>query len=150
MITYGMGVFVMSLILWVIQLCVTVVVGLYFAAQLRNQQKAQPAVRKDSAQEMTKLRKMRSIALSEPLSEHVRPVEFRDIIGQEDGIKSLKAILCGHNPQHVIIYGPPGIGKTCAARLVLECDVNMKTSYDDTDRLLEVLILQLSQEAKHD
>lgn len=37
-----------------------------------------------------------------------------------------------------------------AARLVLECDVNMKTSYDDTDRLLEVLILQLSQEAKHD
>ena len=24
------------------------------------------------------------------------------------------------NPQHVIIYGPPGVGKTCAARLVLE------------------------------
>ena len=41
-------------------------------------------------------------------------------MGQEDGIKSLKAILCGKNPQHVIIYGPPGIGKTCAARLVLE------------------------------
>ncbi|MEG0127035.1 MAG: S16 family serine protease, partial [Clostridia bacterium] len=40
--------------------------------------------------------------------------------GQEDGIKSLKAILCGKNPQHVLIYGPPGIGKTCAARLVLE------------------------------
>ena len=30
------------------------------------------------------------------------------------------AILCGKNPQHVIIYGPPGVGKTCAARLVLE------------------------------
>ena len=26
----------------------------------------------------------------------------------------------GANPQHVIIYGPPGIGKTAAARLVLE------------------------------
>ena len=24
------------------------------------------------------------------------------------------------NPQHVIIYGPPGVGKTCAARIVLE------------------------------
>src|SRR5690606_21228348 len=28
--------------------------------------------------------------------------------------------LCGPNPQHVIIYGPPGVGKTAAARLVLE------------------------------
>lgn len=37
-----------------------------------------------------------------------------------------------------------------AARLVLECDVSMKTSRDDPDRLLEVLILQLSQEAKND
>ncbi len=37
-----------------------------------------------------------------------------------------------------------------AARLVLECDVSMKTSFDDPDRLLEVLILQLSREAKND
>ncbi len=28
--------------------------------------------------------------------------------------------LCGPNPQHVIIYGPPGVGKTAAARLVLD------------------------------
>ncbi len=32
----------------------------------------------------------------------------------------MKAALCGPNPQQVLIYGPPGIGKTCAARLVLE------------------------------
>ena len=37
-----------------------------------------------------------------------------------------------------------------AATLVLECDVGMKTSLDDQDRLLEVLILQLSQEARND
>ena len=37
-----------------------------------------------------------------------------------------------------------------AAQLVLESDVKMKTSFDDPDRILEVLILQLSQEAKHD
>lgn len=37
-----------------------------------------------------------------------------------------------------------------AAALVLESDVKMKTSFDDPDRILEVLILQLSQEAKHD
>ena len=45
------------------------------------------------------------------------PFSFDDIVGQEDGIKSLKAALCGPNPQHVIIYGPPGVGKTAAARL---------------------------------
>lgn len=50
----------------------------------------------------------------------MRPTSFEDVIGQEDGIRSLQAILCGANPQHVLIYGPPGIGKTCAARLVLE------------------------------
>jgi Lon-like ATP-dependent protease len=54
------------------------------------------------------------------LAEKVRPSTFNEIIGQEDGIKSLKAALCGPNPQHVIIYGPPGVGKTAAARLVLE------------------------------
>jgi len=37
-----------------------------------------------------------------------------------------------------------------AAELVLECDVRLKTSFDDADRLLEVLILQLAQEAKND
>ena len=59
-------------------------------------------------------------AESEPLSERVRPKGFQDIVGQEDGIRALKAALCGPNPQHVIIYGPPGVGKTAAARLVME------------------------------
>ncbi len=103
-----------------IQVVVSVVVGLFFFSQLRQQKKAQPAVRKESNREMENLQRMRGIRLSEPLAEKVRPVKFSDIIGQDDGIKSLKAILCGANPQHVIIYGPPGIGKTCAARLVLE------------------------------
>ena len=60
------------------------------------------------------------IAVFSPPRQRTGTGKFSDIVGQEDGIKSLKAILCGKNPQHVIIYGPPGIGKTCAARLVLE------------------------------
>ena len=36
-----------------------------------------------------------------------------------------------------------------AAELVLETDYRMKTSYDDKERLLELQILQLSQEAKN-
>ena len=109
-----------NLVLVVIQLVVTLVVGIYFYRQLKQQKKNTPAVRREGAKEMEKLSRMRGIHLSEPLAERVRPENFKDIIGQEDGIKSLKAILCGANPQHVLIYGPPGVGKTCAARLVLE------------------------------
>ena len=36
-----------------------------------------------------------------------------------------------------------------AAELILETDYQMKTSFDDTERLLELLILQLAQEAKN-
>lgn len=104
-----------NLALFVVQLAVTVVVGIYFFRQLRQQKRAQPAARRESNRELENLRKMRSVHLSEPLAEKVRPSNFKDIIGQEEGIKSLKAILCGANPQHVLIYGPPGIGKTCAA-----------------------------------
>ena len=110
----------MSGFLLLIQLAVTVIMGVYFYTQLRTQHTAQPAGRGESAREMENLRKMRAVSLTEPLAEHVRPQSFDDIIGQEEGVKALMAILCGKNPQHVIIYGPPGIGKTCAARLALE------------------------------
>ena len=36
-----------------------------------------------------------------------------------------------------------------AATLILETDYKMKTSFDDNERLLELLILQLAREAKN-
>lgn len=75
---------------------------------------------KENKKEMEKLLKLRAIKLSEPLTEKSRPKKFDEIIGQEEGIKALMAAICGPNPQHVIIYGPPGVGKTAAARLVLD------------------------------
>ncbi|MDD3839587.1 MAG: ATP-dependent protease LonB [Clostridia bacterium] len=110
----------MSNALMMIQLFFAIVIGLYFLNLLKSQQTNKVAVDKESKKEMEKLRRMREISLSEPLSEKTRPREFNDIIGQQEGIKALKAALCGPNPQHVIIYGPPGVGKTAAARLVLE------------------------------
>lgn len=103
-----------------IQLFFGIVIGLYFWNLLRNQRTQKVSIDKESRKEMDQLRKMRSISLSEPLSERVRPGKFTDIVGQQDGIKALHAALCGPNPQHVIVYGPPGVGKTAAARLVLE------------------------------
>ncbi|MGJ7920522.1 ATP-dependent protease LonB [Neobacillus sp. LXY-4] len=103
-----------------IQLFFGIVIGIYFWNLLKNQRSQKISIDRESRKEMEQLRKMRAISLTEPLSEKVRPASFEDIVGQQDGIKSLKAALCGPNPQHVIIYGPPGVGKTAAARLVLE------------------------------
>jgi Lon-like ATP-dependent protease len=103
-----------------IQLFFGIIIGLYFWNLLRNQRTQKVSIDKESKKEMEHLRKLRSISLSEPLAEKVRPTSFEEIVGQSDGIRSLKAALCGPNPQHVIIYGPPGVGKTAAARLVLE------------------------------
>lgn len=103
-----------------IQLFFGIIIGLYFWNLLKNQRTQKVTIDKEPKKEMEQLRKMRAISLSEPLSEKVRPKSFKDIVGQEDGIKALKAALCGPNPQHVIVYGPPGVGKTAAARLVLE------------------------------
>ncbi|MDQ0156152.1 ATP-dependent protease LonB [Robertmurraya andreesenii] len=122
-----------------IQLFFGIVIGLYFWNLLRNQRTQKVSIDRESRKEMDQLRKMRSISLTEPLSERVRPSNFEDIVGQEDGIKSLKAALCGPNPQHVIIYGPPGVGKTAAARLVLEeAKKNPKSPFRPTSVFVEL------------
>lgn len=110
----------LSIILMIIQVFFAIVIGLYFWNLLRNQQTNRTAVDRESRKEMDKLRKLRSISLTKPLAEKTRPTTMDDIIGQKEGLRALKAALCGPNPQHVIIYGPPGVGKTAAARVVLE------------------------------
>ncbi len=107
-------------ILTFINVFFAIVIGLYFWNLLRQQQTNKSAIDRESRKELEKLNKLKAISLTEPLAEKTRPAHFDEIIGQEDGLKALRAALCGPNPQHVIIYGPPGVGKTAAARLVLE------------------------------
>lgn len=109
-----------TLLLTLIQVFFAVIIGLYFMSLLKNQRSSRTYVDRESRKEMEQLRKMRSVSLSEPLAEKTRPATLGDIVGQEDGIRALRAALCGPNPQHVIVYGPPGVGKTAAARVVLE------------------------------
>ncbi len=104
----------------IIQFFFSVIIGLYFLNLLKSQQGNKNAIEKESRKELEKLRKLKEIKLSEPLAEKTRPASLSDIVGQEQGLKALRAALCGPNPQHVIIYGPPGIGKTAAARVILE------------------------------
>ncbi len=106
--------------LFIIQLFFSIIIGLYFLNLYKSQQGNKSAIEKESKKELDKLRKLREIKLTEPLSEKTRPVTLDEIVGQSQGIKALRAALCGPNPQHVIIYGPPGVGKTAAARVILE------------------------------
>ncbi|MBF8378767.1 ATP-dependent protease LonB [Alicyclobacillus mali] len=107
-------------ILAAVQLFFALVIGMYFWNLLRTQSQSRHAIERESKKELDKLRRMRAISLTEPLAERTRPQRIDDIIGQHDGVRALRAALCGPNPQHVIIYGPPGVGKTAAARLILE------------------------------
>lgn len=50
----------------------------------------------------------------------LRPSEISQIVGQKKAVNALLAKMASPCPQHVILYGPPGVGKTSAARLVLE------------------------------
>ena len=126
-------------VLGLINLFFAIVIGLYFWNLLRNQQSNKSAVDRESRKEMDKLRRLNAISLTEPLAEKTRPASFDEVIGQSDGLKALRAALCGPNPQHVIVYGPPGIGKTAAARLVLEeAKANPLSPFQDSAKFVEV------------
>lgn len=104
-----------------IQIGITIIIWRILRTRERRvQSMPQRDVMSEGSREMRALKQLRARTLNIPLSEKARPDKMDDIIGQDEGIKALRAAMCGPNPQHVIIYGPPGIGKTCAARLVLE------------------------------
>ncbi|MEX2415688.1 MAG: ATP-dependent protease LonB [Paenibacillaceae bacterium] len=109
----------LNMIIMLVQVFFAVIIGLYFLGLLRGQRTSRSAIDKESRKELEKLRKLRTISLTQPLSEKTRPASLSDIVGQTEGLKALKAALCGPNPQHVLIYGPPGVGKTAAARVLL-------------------------------
>ncbi|MCL1918244.1 MAG: ATP-dependent protease LonB [Peptococcaceae bacterium] len=106
--------------LFIGQIIFMLVIGMYFWGMLRQQHNNKEAVEKESRKQKEILNRMRKVSLSQPLAEMTRPQSFEEIVGQENGIKALRAALCSPNPQHVLLYGPPGVGKTAAARLILE------------------------------
>ena len=79
-----------------------------------------PTESPQDAEKREKLEKMDKIHLTQSVMELLRPQDFSEIVGQERAVKSLMAKLASPYPQHLLLYGPPGVGKTTAARLVLE------------------------------
>jgi Lon-like ATP-dependent protease len=124
---------------FIIQFAFSIIIGLYFLNLLKSQQGNKSAIEKESRKELDKLKRLREIKLTEPLSEKTRPSSLKEIIGQEQGLRALRATLCGPNPQHVIIYGPPGIGKTAAARVVLEeAKQNLSSPFKKEAKFVEI------------
>ena len=124
---------------FLIQLFFSTVIGIYFWNLLKSQQGRKAVIVQSTEKEYRQLQQMRSVKLSEPLSSLSRPGHFNDIIGQQEGIDILRSALCGPNPQHVIIYGPPGVGKTAAARLVLEeARTNPMSPFKEDAKFIEI------------
>lgn len=129
----------MAEVLVILQITTMLLFIYYIVNSNKGHSNNKVVIEKENVKEMDKLKKMRSIQLTEPLTEKSRPTSFDEIIGQEEGIKALKAALCGPNPQHVIIYGPPGIGKTAAARLVLEeAKKSSKSPFKKDSKFIEI------------
>lgn len=69
---------------------------------------------------LDELERLEQVRLARTALEALRPRRFSQVVGQARAIRSLLAKLAVPIPQHVILYGPPGVGKTTVARLVLE------------------------------
>ena len=68
----------------------------------------------------------------------LRPENFSEVVGQDRAIKSLISKLSSPYPQHIILYGPPGVGKTTAARIALEEARRLSfTPFDDESKFVE-------------
>ncbi|MEG0051247.1 MAG: Lon family ATP-dependent protease [Terrisporobacter sp.] len=85
------------------------------------------------------LEKLDSRHLTQNIMSMLRPESFSEIIGQERAIKSLISKMSSPYPQHIILYGPPGVGKTTAARIALEEVKKFNhTPYEEDANFVEV------------
>ena len=63
---------------------------------------------------------LEKVELTESVMERVRPKRLSAIVGQERAVEAMQSKLASVYPQHLLLYGPPGVGKTTAARIVLD------------------------------
>ncbi|MCL6639075.1 MAG: Lon family ATP-dependent protease [Firmicutes bacterium] len=85
----------------------------------------------ENAQTLKKLavlEKLEQKKLATSAMDFLRPASFEEIVGQELAVKALLSKMASPYPQHILLYGPPGVGKTTAARLALEAAKAVRNS----------------------
>lgn len=92
-----------------------------------------------TSKKLERLEKLDSKQIRKNVMNLLRPETFEEIVGQERAIKSLITKMSSPYPQHIILYGPPGVGKTSAARLALEEARKLQfTPFDEDSKFVEV------------
>ena len=69
---------------------------------------------------LAELKQLDKVKLTESIMAKVRPKTFAAIVGQDRAVEAMQSKLASVYPQHLLLYGPPGVGKTTAARIVLD------------------------------
>lgn len=88
---------------------------------------------------LEKLEKLDAKHINKNVMSLLRPESFEEIVGQERAVRSLISKMSSPYPQHIILYGPPGVGKTSAARLALEAAKSLRfTPFDEDSKFVEV------------
>lgn len=100
-----------------------------YVTEIRQQILKEEEKTAENPQTLKKLEKLEALekkSLMRSLPEILRPQSLEEIIGQERAVDALKSKLASVYPQHLLLYGPPGVGKTTAARLVLQAARELK------------------------
>ena len=88
---------------------------------------------------LERLEKLDAKHINKNVMSLLRSENFEEVVGQERAVRSLISKMSSPYPQHIILYGPPGVGKTSAARLALEAAKKLKfTPFDEDSKFVEV------------
>jgi putative ATPase len=70
----------------------------------------------------------RAAAARAGLAERMRPARLADVVGQDAVVRALREGAAGGRPGSLVLWGPPGTGKTTLARLLaVELGVELRT-----------------------
>ena len=86
------------------------------------------------------------------LSEQLRPTEFADLIQPSAMVERLERMAEQRMPMNMLFYGQPGVGKTSAARILLNkldadyCEINgsMETGIEHVRKNIEMFCVSMS------
>ncbi|KRQ85972.1 Lon protease 2 [Caloramator mitchellensis] len=88
---------------------------------------------------LAELQKLETVKLSKSIMEVLRPSSVDEIVGQDRAITAILSKLASPYPQHIILYGPPGVGKTTTARLAFQIARMLRsTPFSDEAPFVEV------------